>query len=62
MEKREKILIIDDSSVQADMLRSILENDYDITVAHTAEATTPGWEIFPPCCWISSCRGWTVST
>ena len=38
MEKREKILIIDDSSVQADMLRSILENDYDITVAHTAEA------------------------
>ena len=38
MEKREKILIIDDSSVQADMLRSILEGDYDVTVAHTAES------------------------
>lgn len=38
MENREKILVIDDSSVQADMLRSILEADYDITVAHTPEA------------------------
>ena len=38
MENREKILVIDDSSVQADMLRSILEEDYDITVVHTAEA------------------------
>lgn len=38
MEKREKILIIDDSSVQADMLRTILEDNYEITVAHTAEA------------------------
>ena len=31
-------MVIDDSSVQADMLRSILEEDYDITVVHTAEA------------------------
>ena len=38
MGNREKILIIDDSSVQADMLRSILEGDYDVTVAHTAES------------------------
>jgi len=38
MENREKILVIDDSSVQADMLRSILKDDYDVTVAHTAEA------------------------
>lgn len=37
MEHQEKILVIDDSSVQADMLRSILEDDYDITVAHAAE-------------------------
>ncbi len=37
MEHLEKILVIDDSSVQADMLRSILEEEYDITVAHTAE-------------------------
>lgn len=37
MGKREKILIIDDSSVQADMLRSILEEEYSVTVAHTAE-------------------------
>lgn len=37
MENREKILIIDDSSVQADMLKAILMEDYDITVAHTAE-------------------------
>ena len=38
MKEQEKILIIDDSSVQADMLKSILEEDYAITVAHTAEA------------------------
>ena len=31
-------MVIDDSSVQADMLRSILEGDYDVTVVHTAEA------------------------
>ena len=37
MEHRDKILVIDDSSVQADMLRSILEADYDVTIAHTAE-------------------------
>jgi len=37
MEKHENILIIDDSSVQADMLRSILEEDYDISMAYTAE-------------------------
>lgn len=37
MEKRENILIIDDSAVQADMLRSILKEDYEITVANTAE-------------------------
>lgn len=33
----EKILIIDDSFVQATQLRTILENDYDITIAQTAE-------------------------
>lgn len=38
MESRDKVLIIDDSSVQADMLRSILAKEYDVTVAHTAEA------------------------
>lgn len=37
MNARDKILIIDDSSVQADMLKTILEENYDITVAHTAE-------------------------
>lgn len=37
MESREKILIIDDSPVQTDKLRSILEADYDITLANTAE-------------------------
>lgn len=38
MKEQEKILVIDDSSVQADMLKSILEEDYAVTVAHTAEA------------------------
>lgn len=33
----EKILIVDDSVVQAAQLRSILEEEYDITVAQTAE-------------------------
>ena len=33
----EKILIVDDSSTQALQLKSILDDDYDITVAHTAE-------------------------
>ncbi len=33
----EKILIIDDSFVQAAQLKTILESDYDITIAQTAE-------------------------
>ena len=37
MEKQEKILIIDDSPVQASQLKSILEEDYEITLAHTSE-------------------------
>lgn len=37
MENREKILIIDDSAVQADRLRVILQDDYAITLANTAE-------------------------
>lgn len=34
----EKILIIDDSPVQANFLSSILDSEYDITVVNTAEA------------------------
>ena len=33
----EKILIVDDSPVQAAKLKSILDSDYDITIAQTAE-------------------------
>lgn len=33
----EKILIIDDSLLQAEQLKSILNDDYDITIAQTAE-------------------------
>lgn len=33
----EKILIVDDSIVQAAQLKSIIEDEYDITVAQTAE-------------------------
>ena len=33
----EKILIVDDSIVQAAQLKSILEDEYDVTVAQTAE-------------------------
>lgn len=33
----EKILIVDDSLVQATQLKAILEDDYDITIAQTAE-------------------------
>ncbi len=33
----EKILIVDDSPTQAIQLKSILVDDYDITIAHTAE-------------------------
>ena len=38
MSKQDNILIIDDSPVQAKMLKSILEDDYTITLANTAEA------------------------
>lgn len=38
MSKQDNILIIDDSPVQAKMLKSILEDDYNITLANTAEA------------------------
>lgn len=37
MYKRGKILIIDDSPMQAERLRSILQDDHDLTVANTAE-------------------------
>lgn len=33
----EKILIVDDSAVQAAQLKDILEEEYDITIAQTAE-------------------------
>ena len=33
----EKILIVDDSRLQAAQLKSILEEEYDITIAQTAE-------------------------
>ena len=33
----DKILIVDDSAIQATRLKSILEEDYDITIAQTAE-------------------------
>ncbi len=33
----EKVLIVDDSAFQAAQLKSILENEYDITIAQTAE-------------------------
>ena len=32
---KKNILIIDDSAVQANYLRSILEDDYQVTTAHT---------------------------
>ena len=35
--KRDKVLIIDDSRLHAYQLQSILEDEYDITVTHTAE-------------------------
>lgn len=34
----EKILVIDDSPVQANLLKSILDAAYDVTVVHTAES------------------------
>lgn len=37
MERQEQILIIDDSPVQAERLKSILQDDYAITLANTAE-------------------------
>lgn len=33
----EKVLIIDDSPVQTNILKSILKDDYDVSAAHTAE-------------------------
>ena len=33
----EKVLIVDDSVVQAAQLKSILDDEYDITIAQTAE-------------------------
>ena len=33
----EKILVVDDSALQAAQLKSILEDDYDVTIANTAE-------------------------
>lgn len=51
----EKILIVDDSIVQAAQLKSIIEDEYDITVAQTAEdgLRLVSEEIFPSFCWMS---------
>ena len=35
--RMEKILIVDDSIVQATQLKAILDKEYDVSVAHTAE-------------------------
>ena len=35
----EKILIVDDSVVQAAHLKVILEDEYDVTIAQTAEGS-----------------------
>ena len=35
--EREKVLIVDDSPVQAAQLKSILDEEYDVTAVHTAE-------------------------
>ena len=35
--EKEKILIVDDSALQATQLKSILDDDYDITIAQTGE-------------------------
>ena len=34
----ERILVIDDSPVQANLLKSILDDIYDVTMVHTAES------------------------
>ena len=33
----EKVLIIDDSRLQAEFLKSIIQDDYDISICNTAE-------------------------
>ena len=33
----EKILIVDDSALQATQLKSLLEDEYDVTIAETAQ-------------------------
>lgn len=37
----EKVLIVDDSIVQAAQLKAILEDEYDVTVAQRAEDGLP---------------------
>ena len=37
MEPKEKVLIVDDSLVQAAQLRSILDEEYEVTIVNTAE-------------------------
>lgn len=45
----EKILIVDDSILQAAQLKTILEDEYEITTAHTAEEglALPALKIIP---------------
>ena len=52
----EKILIIDDSIVHAHYLKSILEDSYEISLAHTANDGLQYAKTF----WMSSCRRWTA--
>lgn len=59
------ILIVDDCDMNREILREILSSDYSIMEACGGEEALSmihsSERAFRWCCWISLCRGWTVS-
>ena len=64
METKQKILIVDDSAMNRQILSEVLGSDYDYLFAGDglqalellSQIPTSGW-----CCWISACPSWTAS-
>ena len=50
----EKILIVDDSLLQATQIKAIIEDEYNVTIAQTVEdgLRRAHNEVFPSFCWM----------
>lgn len=61
--RKKKILIVDDSEMNRDILTGMLEDEYEIVEAEDGEKAIEIMKdalVFLSCFWISRCQNWTV--